>query len=117
MSGQNKFFSLVREYGGTEIRWKNHRVFRFPNGLQFVVSKTPSDHRSWENAHSDLRRALGLTPHGPRVGQRRVRQVRYRHPCAVNPARVIDSRGRSWSFEELMKADGKSVNPAPRKAR
>jgi len=110
MNGESKFFSLVREHGGNEIRWKNHRVFRFPNGFQFVVAKTPSDYRSWENAHANLRRALGLTPRDPRVGKRRVRQVRHRHTVDLNPARITDSRDRSCSFEELMKAWG--VKPA-----
>src|SRR5215469_8042222 len=113
MNGESKFFSLVMEHRGHEIRWKNHRVFRFPNGVQFVVSKTPSDYRSWENAHANLRRALGLTPRDGRVGKRRVRQVRHRHTRDLNPARVTDSLGRSCSFEELMKVQG--VKPAKRR--
>ena len=110
MKGETKFFSLVREHAGKEIRWKNHRVFRFPNGVQFVVSKTPSDYRSWENAHANLRRALGLTPRDSRVGKRRVRQVRHRHTGDLNPATATELQGQSRSFEELMKAQG--VKPA-----
>jgi hypothetical protein len=106
MNGESKFFSLVSAQGGHEIRQKNHRVFRFPNGVQVVVAKTPSDYRSWDNAHAKLRRELGLTPDGPRVGKQRARQVRHIHSGDLNPARVTDSLGRSCSFEELMKAQG-----------
>jgi hypothetical protein len=110
MNGESKFFSFVRAHGGHEIRRKNHRVFRFPNGVQFVVSKTPSDYRSWENAQATLRRALGLTPHGPRVGERRVKRARHVRIGGLNSAKVTGSLGVSSSFEELMKAQG--VKPA-----
>src|SRR5262252_3191237 len=102
MNGESKFFSLVREHGGHEIRWKNHRIFRFPSGVQFAVPKTPSDCRSWENAHADLRRALGLTPRHSQVGKRRVRRIKHRHTADLSQLRVSDSLGRSCSFEELM---------------
>lgn len=106
MDGKRKFFSLVTRHGGNEIRWTNHRVFHFPNGVQFAVSKTPSDYRSWENAHSQLRRALGLTPQTARVGQRRARQVKHRRIESLNLGRVTDSPSISLNFEELMKAQG-----------
>ena len=109
MNGERKFFSLVREHRGHEVRSKKHRVFRFPNGVQVAVSKTPSDYRSWENAHSNLRRALGLAPRDARVGKR-VRWARQGRTGDLNPTRVTESLGRSRSFEDLMKAQG--VKPA-----
>jgi hypothetical protein len=44
--------------------------FAFQSGVRFVIAKTPSDYRSWETAHSKLRRVLGLTPKYARVAQR-----------------------------------------------
>ncbi len=107
MNGQSKFFSLVSEHGGTEVRCKNHRVFRFPSGIQFVVSKTPSDHRSWENAHSKLRQALGLTTRVAHVGKRRLKRIR---KSQARHLRDSGSQVQPCSFEELMKAHG--VKPA-----
>jgi hypothetical protein len=110
MSGQEKFLSLVKQHGGIEVRWKNHRVFRFPSGVQVVVSKTSSDRRSWKNAYSVLRRALGLTPREPRMRKRGVCQVRHRVDRKLSRARICNSCNQSESFEELMKAQG--VKPA-----
>lgn len=101
MDGKHKFFCLVAQHGGKEVRWKNHRVFRFPCGVQFVISKTPSDHRSWEIAHSKLRRLLGLTSQTARVGLRRTRKLKHRssQPITAKPSEAL-------SFEALMIAQG-----------
>jgi hypothetical protein len=106
MSGKSKFFSLVMQHGGHEIRRKNHRVFCFPNGVLFVVSKTPSDHRSWENAHSKLRRALGLAPQKAHVGLRRARQIKHRQTDRLKLTAIADSQKGSVDFEKLMEAQG-----------
>lgn len=101
MEGKTKFFRLVSESGGVEVRARNHRVFRFPGGLQFVIGKTPSDWRSWNQAFSGLRRALGQTPTKARVGPRRAKRLKSDRSKtnALPPQKEAD-------FAELMRQEG-----------
>jgi hypothetical protein len=46
----------LEKSNATLVRQKKHLVYRLPNGRTFVLSKSPSDHRSVLNAVSTLRK-------------------------------------------------------------
>lgn len=54
--------SLIAEHGGTLVRQKKHKVYRFPNGTTFVVASTPECPLAYDNALSHLKRILGIYP-------------------------------------------------------
>jgi len=50
---------LLREVGAVLIRQKNHRVYRLPNGRNFVIAKSASDKRAERNNLATLRKLIG----------------------------------------------------------
>lgn len=64
MSGEEKSSSPV-----ASCRWRRvgaphngHKVYRLPDGTNWIAPSTPSDCRSWRNNLADLRRKLGVRP-------------------------------------------------------
>lgn len=55
---QQKLDAALRDCGAVLIRANKHRVYRLPNGRNFVASVSPSDTNGERNAMRDLRRAL-----------------------------------------------------------
>jgi hypothetical protein len=58
MSPQRKINALLEQAGAVLVRAKNHKVYRLPNGRNFVVSQSPSDYRAAQNQLCVLRRVL-----------------------------------------------------------
>lgn len=48
----------LKRSGAVLVRQKNHQVWRLPNGRNYVMSQTPSDHRAARNQLKVLRRLL-----------------------------------------------------------
>lgn len=48
----------LKSCGAVLLRQKNHQVWRLPNGRNYVISQTPSDHRAARNQLKVLRRLL-----------------------------------------------------------
>jgi hypothetical protein len=59
---EKRFRQMLEASGAVLIRSKNHRVYRLPNNRQLTIAQTPSDHASWANMISHLRKQLGLQP-------------------------------------------------------
>ncbi len=52
----------LKDANAVLVRHKRHAVFRLPNGRNFVMPSSPSDHRAEQNALKDLQRALKDNP-------------------------------------------------------
>jgi hypothetical protein len=59
---ETKLNGLLREHRFELVRSTKHRVFRNPTGQIFVMSATPSDHRSAGNALTQLKRVIANPP-------------------------------------------------------
>ena len=59
-SQEERVLGLIKAHGGELVRRKNHHIYRFPSGKNFVVSKTSGDCRAWHRALATLRRLLGV---------------------------------------------------------
>lgn len=62
---------LLRQHGAVLVRQAKHKIWKLPNGRNYVESSTPSAQNSDLNHLSDLRRALEIPNNGGRAGQRR----------------------------------------------
>jgi hypothetical protein len=51
---------ILQEAGAVLVRQRKHKIFRFQDGLIWVLPKTPSDTRAWKNNLAGLRRRLGM---------------------------------------------------------
>ena len=60
MNPQKEVNKLLHDAEAVLVRQNGHKVFEFPDGAIWVTPSTPSDHRSWMNNLSDLRRKLGI---------------------------------------------------------
>ncbi len=60
MTPQEQVVHLLDIGGAVLVRSNGHRVYRFPDGTNWVTPSTPSDCRSWKNNLADLRRRLGV---------------------------------------------------------
>jgi hypothetical protein len=59
MSPHAEVTRLLAESGAQLVRQGKHHIHRLPDGTNWVTPATPSDHRSWRNNLSGLRRKLG----------------------------------------------------------
>jgi hypothetical protein len=58
MAKRNKELMRALEAAGAVfLRNTNHEIWKLPNGHNFVMPNTASDHRNTKNALRDLRRA------------------------------------------------------------
>lgn len=60
MSAKDEVMRLLADDGAVLIRAECHLVYRLSNGRTYVLSATPSDHKAWHNALSNLRSVLGV---------------------------------------------------------
>lgn len=51
---------LLRASGAVLVRTRKHRVYRLPNGRNYVIAATASDRRAQANQVAELRRQLGV---------------------------------------------------------
>lgn len=59
MEAQKQIESLLEAHNAVLLRQKNgHKTYKLPNGAQFTVASTPSDHRSAANNLGTLRKLL-----------------------------------------------------------
>lgn len=59
---EEEFRRLLRESRAELVASGKHLKFRLPNGRILVMSRTPSDHRAWQNILRDLKRLLKEPP-------------------------------------------------------
>jgi len=71
---------LLTASGAVLVRSNGHRIYRFPDGTNWVTPNTPSDWRSWKNNLADLRRRLGIRPVPKFAPARRFAAVHKRTP-------------------------------------
>jgi len=62
MTPEHEVSRLLTASGAVLVRTNGHRVYRFPDGGNWITPLTPSDWRSWKNNLADLRRRLGIRP-------------------------------------------------------
>lgn len=58
MNPKHEVMRLLAENKAVLLRSKNHYVFMLPSGERYTCPKTASDHRSWRNSLSQLKRKL-----------------------------------------------------------
>jgi hypothetical protein len=76
MDASAELTRLLTDSGAVLVRQKKHRVYRLPNGHNFISPKTPGDYRTAANQLSNLRHALALEPAQPsHKGQQAARGV------------------------------------------
>jgi hypothetical protein len=68
---------LIKEHTGVLVRQKKHKVYRFPNGLNFILSSTPECPLAYDNALSSLKKVLGINdPNRGLPGERREKRIK-----------------------------------------
>ncbi len=105
--------SFLKEIGATPIRSKKHRVWRLPNGKNFVIPNSASDCRADANALHDLKNIL----YGTKVfkeGVRREKKVKAKPMessfSGFNNIRVAESAAKEINIFEQIAADYKAKN-------
>lgn len=99
MNPRSQVDELLKRAGAVMVRSKKHEVWTLPNGSTFVRACTPSDQRADHNNLSDLKRVLGITSEGGKIGERR---VAHKQP----PKRPIKIHASLTPMAEAMKKAG-----------
>jgi hypothetical protein len=71
MNAEQQIAMLLAAHNFVLDRSHKHRVYRDPAGQIFVMARTPSDRRAFDNALGNLRRLLGIRPEVSRSQDRR----------------------------------------------
>jgi len=53
-----EIIAFVKRYGFKLIRKKKHLIFENQDGLRLVTSRTPGDHRAFQNIETNIKRLL-----------------------------------------------------------
>lgn len=73
----NKVDQILKEQKAVRIRSKRHEVWKFPNGLMFFRSVSPSDIHAENQQLRDLSKLLGIDTNGK--SKRKAKEYRPRH--------------------------------------
>jgi hypothetical protein len=71
MNPEQRINELLAEHQFVLDRSRKHRVYRDATGRIFVMAKTPSDRRAYDNALNNLQHILGIRPEVSRSQDRR----------------------------------------------